>query len=214
MTGEDHSVPLSTVIGRNARRLRGDATADDVAKAARQYGLNWGTGRISDLEHGRVSPTLPTLVALSFALTDVRDKDVELAELVESDETIFLTRSLKVTSGELCRFLAGEQMFEFVMPNPSTALADMRKDWPSRLHRVPVGGIFRGLRDYGEPEARLARDLGLDRMRLAAEMVALWRRTYSAERDRRVGAGANAQKKGRVARELKAELKAVLDGDN
>ena len=43
-------------------------------------------------------------------------------------------------------------------------------------------------------------------------MAAQWRKSYSAERDQRAGAGANAQKKGRVARELKAELKAVLDG--
>ena len=73
---------------------------------------------------------------------------------------------------------------------------------------------MRLLSDYGEPEQRLARDLGLDRERLAAEMAALWRRSFHAERDRRAGADANAQKKGRVARKLKAELKTVLDGDD
>ena len=57
-------LPLAHVVGRNVRRLRDGAAAtlDDVAKAARENGLrNWGTGRVSDLEHGKVSPTLATL---------------------------------------------------------------------------------------------------------------------------------------------------------
>ena len=77
---------------------------------------------------------------------------------------------------------------------------------------MPVGVRRQVARDYGEPESLLARDLGIDRETLIAAMAAQWRKSYSAERDQRAGAGANAQKKGRVARELKAELKAVLDG--
>jgi transcriptional regulator with XRE-family HTH domain len=207
-------VALRNVIGENARRLRGDATADDVAKAARRYGLNWGTGRISDLEHGRVSPTLPTLAALALALSDVRDKNVTVGELIASDETIALTTALNVTSDQLQRFLAGGDMSKFTLPRPSDVMAELRDRWPVRLHGVTAGALMRLLSDYGEPEERLARDLGLDRERLAAEMAALWRRSFHAERDRRAGADANAQKKGRVARELKAELRTVLDGDD
>lgn len=207
-------MPLRDVIGENARRLRGDATADDVAKAARRYGLNWGTGRISDLEHGRVSPTLPTLAALALALGDVRDANVRLGDLIDSDETIALTTALKVTSDQLRRFLAGGDMFKFALASPSDAMAELRERWPARLHQVTAGALMRLLGDFGEPEERLARDLGLDRERLAAEMAVLWRRSYHAERDRRAGVDANAQKKGRVARELKAELRAVLDGND
>ena len=214
MTGTDDAVPLRDVIGENARRLRGDATADDVAKAARRYGLNWGTGRISDLEHGRVSPTLPTLAALALALSDVRDANVTLGDLIESNETIALTTALNVTSGQLRRFLGGGDMFDFALPSPGDAMAELRDQWPVRLQRVTAGALMRLLSDYGEPEERLARDFGLDRERLAAEMAALWRRSFHAERDRRAGADANAQKKGRVARELKAELRTVLDGDD
>jgi transcriptional regulator with XRE-family HTH domain len=214
VTGTDDAVPLRDVIGENARRLRGDATADDVAKAARRYGLNWGTGRISDLEHGRVSPTLPTLAALALALSDVRDAKVTLGDLLDSDENISLTTALKVTSDQIRRFLASGDMFEFALTSPSDWIAELRDQWPVRLHEVPAGALMRLLSDFGEPEERLARDLGLDRERLAAEMAALWRRSYHAERDRRAGVDANAQKKGRVARELKAELRTVLDGDD
>ncbi len=214
MTDADEAVPLRNVIGENARRLRGDATADDVAKAARRYGLNWGTGRISDLEHGRVSPTLPTLAALALALGDVRDARVTLGELIASDQNIALTTALNLTSDQLRRFLAGGDMFEFALASPRDWIAELRDQWPARLHEVPAGALMRLLGDFGEPEERLARDLGLNRERLAAEMAALWRRSYHAERDRRAGVDANAQKKGRVARALKAELRTVLDGDD
>lgn len=223
----DDAVPLSTVIGRNARRLRGDITADAVAKSARYFGLNWGTGRISDLEHGRVSPTLPTLVALAMALESATFPGggrVTIADLLASDEPISLTTAFALTSEELTHFLAGEEFAQVwihgksvrldEIPSPVEVLKNMRDDWPKRLHDVPKGATLRLSGEFGEPEQRLGRDLGLDDWRLAAEMLFLWQRTYSAERDERAGPGANAQKKGRVARELKAELKAVLDGDD
>jgi hypothetical protein len=39
---------------------------------------------------------------------------------------------------------------------------------------------------------------------------AVWGRTFSEERDRRAGGEANAQKRGRVTREMKAELEQVI----
>ncbi|MGB3286061.1 helix-turn-helix domain-containing protein [Mycolicibacter algericus] len=220
-------VPLAQVIGRNARQLRGDATADQLAKEARFYGLNWGTGRISDLEHGRVSPTLGTLVALALALQEVRfvrgpdHGPVTLADLVRCDENIALTKDLSVTEDELATFLEGGEvslshrhadLMRSMMESVTTDA--FRKDWPHRLHGIPKGPVLRMLDECGEAEQRLEREFALDTSRLCAEMISLWGRTYTAERDERAGAGANAQKKGRVARKLKAELKAVLDGDN
>jgi hypothetical protein len=79
---------------------------------------------------------------------------------------------------------------------------------------VSVGLLRQVYSDYGEPELLVERELGADRDRLVAAMAALWGQSYSAERDERAGRGANAQKKGRVARQLKADLKAVLNGDD
>ncbi|OBC03020.1 hypothetical protein [Mycobacterium sp. 852002-40037_SCH5390672] len=73
---------------------------------------------------------------------------------------------------------------------------------------------MRMLGQIGEPEERLARGSVLDHSRLAAEMLAQWGKSFSAKRDELAGPEANAQKKGRIARALKAELKAVLDGDD
>lgn len=220
-------VTLAEIVGRNAKRLRGDATADQLAKECRFYGLNWGTGRISDLEHGRVSPTLGTLVALALALQEVRfvrgpdHGPVTLVDLVRCDENIALTKDLSVTEDELAAFLQGDEVSlshrhaDLMRSMMESVTADnFRKDWPHRLHGIPKGAVLRMLDKCGEAEERLKREFGLDTSRLCAEMISLWGRTYTAERDERAGAGANAQKKGRVARELKAELKAVLDGDN
>lgn len=215
------AVDMATVMGRSARELRGDATLDDVAKLARACGLNWGTGRVSDLEHGKVSPTLPTMIALALIFSELRGESVTLSDLIRGDENISVTTRISVTSNELRRYLSGAAVTagdqyrrEAGGALESVVSGRYRDDWPARLHRVPKGATMRMLGEIGEPEERLAREMSIDHMRLAAEMLALWRRSFSAERDVRAGAGANAQKKGRVARALKAELKAVLNGDD
>jgi len=68
----------------------------------------------------------------------------------------------------------------------------------------------------GLTEDRVARRLEVSRDRLAATSFRLWDgRTFGEERDRRAGSDANAQKRGRVTRELRAELEeALADGDD
>ena len=92
----------------------------------------------------------------------------------------------------------------------------MRDGWPARLQGVHLkaGQLRKMYNDYGEPETLLAREFDLDQSRLIYEMAALWGKSFTQERDERAGPDANAQKKSRVARQLKAELKAVLDGDD
>jgi transcriptional regulator with XRE-family HTH domain len=215
------TVDLAAVIGRNARELRGDANLNDVAKVARACGLNWGTGRVSDLEHGKVSPTLPTLVALALIFSELLGRPVSLGDLVRADENIAVTTRISVTSDELRGYLSGDAVTaadqyrrEVSAGLQSVVSDDYRKNWPPRLRSVSKGATMRMLGQIGEPEERLARELGIDRTRLAAEMLALWKKSFSDERDERAGPEANAQKKGRVARALKADLKAVLDGDD
>lgn len=214
------AVELATVVGRNAKSLRHLSTADDVARATRRYGLNWGTGRISDLEHGRVSPTLPTLVILALALSDVCGRNVTVAELVDSDQSISLTKDFDVTSDELKAILYGDEEAYRRLVNQAVGRAGAGAKaeiaaWPARLQQgVSVGELQQVYADYGEAEQLLERELGVDRGRLAAEMAALWGKAFHVKRDELAGSDANAQKKGRVSRALKAELKAVLDGDD
>lgn len=67
----------------------------------------------------------------------------------------------------------------------------------------------------GLAEQRLAKTLGISAGRLADASAQLWGATFSDERDRRAGVGANQQKRGAISRELRAELeKALADGDD
>jgi hypothetical protein len=67
----------------------------------------------------------------------------------------------------------------------------------------------------GLTEDRVAQRLKISRDRLAAVSFRLWQHTFSEERDRRADPDANQQKKGRITRELRAELeKAIADGDD
>jgi hypothetical protein len=92
------------------------------------------------------------------------------------------------------------------------AALKLRKDWPPRLQRqlrhIKHSLFVEVWRDYGEAERRLARDLGLDRDRLTAEMA------VHVKRDELAGPGVTKQKRGRVASALKVQLKAVRDGDD
>ena len=207
---------------RNAKALRGAANLDDVAKAARAYGLNWGTGRASDLEHGRGSPTLQTLVGLALALGEVPGNSVTLADLVHSDERIAITRDLAVTSEELQGFLNGgevsimQRLVSEVVSNALRGIEQMRNGWPARLQGIPPkpGNCARCTTITANPR-RCSREssTSTSRGRHPPNGRPLGN-SFTQERDERAGSDANAQKKGRVARQLKAELKAVLDGDD
>jgi hypothetical protein len=214
------TVDLATLVARNARALRGPKNHDDVARAARRFGADWSRGRVSDLERGKVALTLPTLITLALALGEVRGENLTLADMVRSDEDVVLTDDLVVTDSELQGFLSGGAVGideERLMAEAIEAIKRGRKlqrDWPARLNNTTHGVLVEVSRDYGEAEQLLARDLGVDRDRLIAEMAARWGRAYHVERDERAGPGVTKQKRGRISRELKAELRKVLDGDD
>lgn len=193
---------------------------DDVARTARQYGLNWNVGRVSDLEYGRVSPRIDALIPLALALAEVSGQEITLGDLLRSDGNITLTKNLTVTNDELQGFLRGatvsvdDERYIAEAIQAIRAALKAHDDWPPRLRRVKHGVLVKVWRDYGAAEQLLARDLGIDRDQLTAEMAALWGRAFHVERDAIAGEGASAQKRGNVARTLKAQLKARIDGDH
>jgi hypothetical protein len=100
---------VSEVLGQSARQLRGKHTAELVAYAAKSAGLNWGSGRIADLEARRVSPTLPTLFALCQAFGALLDRPIVLADLFVGDGHVRLTgTALTVELAELRAALSGQ----------------------------------------------------------------------------------------------------------
>jgi len=71
--------------------------------------------------------------------------------------------------------------------------------------------LVRVYRSAGATEERIRKSLGISAMLLARATASLWKRTFSQERDRRAGAGANAQKRGQITRQMRAELDAAIE---
>lgn len=219
---------MPQVVARNARLLRGSVTADELATAARRWGLNWGTGRISDLEAGRVSPTLPTMIALAAALGDVRGEPLPIGDLTRSDGFIALTDGLTLSSDALARFLNGDpvevrvnevltgqdqlQLALTAQHNQFDAQLDAVRALNPKIANAPGGPLRYVQLRSGEAEQRMAKALGVEPFVVEWAAAYLWQRTVADERDARVTDGASPQKRGRITRQLQAELRAVLDG--
>jgi transcriptional regulator with XRE-family HTH domain len=197
--------PIAEVVGANCRRIRTDAglTQDDLAKAARRFGLRWTASKVRDFETGRSAPTFATVLALTAALEDVTDQRPRLADLVRCDGDVTVTEDFKPTGEQLTSFCAGGRW---------DRASELRQD-----HRY-IGtfhGTFHPVLDWsGLTDQRVAASLGLDTEELCEEAMRLWGTVFSAERDRRAGTDANPQKRGRITRELKAELKESLSNGN
>lgn len=93
-----------------------------------------------------------------------------------------------------------------------SAMKEAAEEIPPHLRRPgPTNGV---IRDFAEGDERMARSLGVGKMTAASAMTRAWGKTFVQRRDELSGPGANAQKKGIVSRQLKTELRAVIDGDD
>jgi transcriptional regulator with XRE-family HTH domain len=197
---------LAEVIGANCKRIRSETgfTQDQLALYARLHGLRWNAAKVGDFEAGRSAPTFATVLVVGMVLQRARSQanlvdqlsgekgdtpDVTLADLLDGADHGFvaLTDSLAVKTADL---------------------ADVARGQPFSLqwYEDPL------LERSGLTEQRLAKRLGISHSRLADVSFQLWHSTFSEERDRRAGLGANQQKKGRTSRELRAELEKALTG--
>jgi transcriptional regulator with XRE-family HTH domain len=230
MTEEGGAPPtVAEVLGRTARALRGNRKLELVAYAAKSAGLNWGTGRIADLEAGRVSPTLPTLFALCGAFGALLGRPVSLAELFAGDGRVTLTADVTVELADLQEALKGRP----IDPGPAQFMARMGLAGAVAANEQFVAAgidppdilVERRLYDHPlvqqvkqsmlEADYRMAKSLGLDVDHAAFVMAHRWGHSFTAERDSRGGPDANPQKRGRVSRELKSELQEAINrGDD
>lgn len=208
----DHmsSRSLAEVVGANCRRIRTEIgiTQDELALYARAHGLKWNAAKAGDFEAGRSEPTLATVIKVGMALGQAlaftqsvapafkdrgvipRDREVRLADLLDGgNEVISLTDNLAITTADLANVARGEP-------------------FPLRLRRHDADKLQRS----GLAEQRLAKALSIGESRLAELSSQLWRNTFSEERDRRAGIGADQQKKARVSRELRSEIEKALTG--
>lgn len=218
------SPPLAEVVGANCKRIRVEigVTQDELARHARDVGLRWNAAKVGDFEAGRSAPTFATVLVVSLALqsaaqiaADRGDREVStvtLVDLVSSGGWIELNGDLSFPADLVTAVCRGDPWrVSKSGPESEESLELYWQIWG----QTALTPMERLLLRSGLTEDRLARQLGVERARLADISHLLWQSTFSEERDRRAGPDANQQKKGRISREMRAELeKALADGDN
>jgi transcriptional regulator with XRE-family HTH domain len=221
VTLDDVSSPsLALVVGANCKRIRVDkirVTQDELARCARLLGLRWNAAKVGDFEAGRSAPTFATVLAvtlaLQMALEDAAERrqespegGVTLADLVDGRGHIALTDSVSVAAAQLAEVCRGRTFTPF----------DLQYWRRLRSVQETIDATVAEIRQRsGLTEHRLAKNLGITADRLADVSFQLWHSTFSDERDQRAGPDANQQKRGRISRELRAELeKALSDGND
>ena len=226
MTGEQlgTGVPvrsLAAVIGANAKRLRANAelTLDQVSIATRRRGLNWSESRVADFEAGRVAAAanIETLAPLCLALVDAGCTYATIPELLRSLAPIQVNDSLDLYHEDLINLLSGHEIKEErTRPQsggtPASFTLLRADEWKiSQRFPVEMSTLVAVTRSCGATEERMRKSLGMSSMLLANISASLWGRTFSQERDRRAGEGANAQKRGQVTRQMRTELQAAIE---
>jgi hypothetical protein len=131
-----------------------------------------------------------------------------LADLLQGTGFVAVNDALDIPAAILRDVCSGEvpdldRIQNRPLASPSAAL----------IHAEATGRqqkILALLQRSGLTEERLVKRLAVEPARLADASFRLWRKTFSEERDHRAGPVANQQKRGRVSRELRAELEKEL----
>lgn len=213
---------MQVVIGANARefRLGAGLTLDQVSLAARRRGLKWSESRVADFEAGRAAPTLATLLAVCLALNDAGCPEANLPGLVKYISPIKINDSLDLLDADIVRLLAGEpangpEPIEPSAGDPANLLGWKRTPFERKVfdrYEADLKKSSQIARTAGATEDRIRKALGISPPLLAHLSAAIWGRSFSEERDHRAGEVANAQKRGRVSREMQAELQTAIEG--
>lgn len=220
---------LAALLGANCKRIRTAAgvSQDELARHARDYGLKWTASAVGNFESGRTAPAFATVLVACLALEMAISaggrprQRVLLSDLLSGDEFVSLTDTFSPSAASIAAVCAGKQWDLDAADVAETAgyerMADMRALAPGLFgdYGMRAVDVEQLQRRSGQDEYRLARRLGLDNDRLLAESFRLWQRTFSEQRDKLAGPDANAQKRGQVSRQLRAELEEALHhGDN
>jgi len=234
---------VADVVGRNCARLRSDAglTQEQFVRYAREVGLRWTASKVADFERGRREVAFGTVLAVSLALSKaladaeqrggVAHAPVTLADLVQSAGSLTLTPDgpdpLGAVVADVCRGRSWPlEPADLLGADELKSQAAHQQILESALSKALVDGYLdpnlttadleRARQRSGLTEDRIAQQLKISRDRLAAVSFRAWEgRTFSEERDRRAGPDANPQKRGRVTREVRADLeKELANGDD
>lgn len=219
-------VTVAQVVGANLARIRESSgfTLDDVALHARRYRLRWNTARMSRIERGEGSIGLETVLMLSVILADLTGKLVSVSDLLESGESVALAPRATLRPGvaQTLTCGSGDVAADGLIEEEEAIFADQMQNWDEikdalgrLISRKAEPALFlSALMEMTLSDDRNARKLGLTSAEFSAWSVRLWGHLMSKETEKRAPEGATAQKKGRITRELMAEMREAVERDN
>ena len=214
---------LRKVIGANARRLRTDAgvSLEEFVREGKKQGLPWTTGRVGDLEGGRIDAgKLETLVSVALTLAATTGRDVRLADLVRTDQRVMVNgRELddfaSLFEGCPVRVTEAQEHED----NPTAPDLAQRNGWPDvdaaakdfGVRKSKVLPLLIAYDEAGLAERRAAKALDISLVELTRRSVVLWGHSLTSERERVAEAegGANNARLGQISRSLREQLEAT-----
>lgn len=218
------------VVGANLRRVRDEigVSLADLATTGQSLGMKWSASAVSQIESGKYRPTVELLAilvrALNFqALLKQGRRTVTIADLLRTDYAIAVSDSHSMTAEKLLEFLAGHEPEMEMDADAVTSLIRETTTLRDEIWRHAPSGLREAVREskknppigpITEQETRAARDLGIPPISLQLWSFHLWGKTFEAERDARAGQAASAQKRGRVTREMKSEIRKAREAEH
>lgn len=212
--------PYQSVVGENVKRLRDEAAITQEQLAHRMRLAGWNGATVAAIETGKRSVSLGEALLLTSALEPASLSDLlsapasdrvdvegvalsgrQLRRLVDGDPPAnLLSTEPKKTGGHE---LDAGLLYEYAVTAEGLGV---RETGPTDLARMALDAL-------GDVENRAARSLGVSPFEVVAASYAVWGRTISEERDRRLLKSTGEQRRGQrghVTRTLLAELGEVL----
>ncbi|MEX5636983.1 hypothetical protein [Parafrankia sp. FMc2] len=224
------------MIGEGVRRVRTarkDVRQDDVAKAARSFGLRWDYSRVAALERGEKAIDAEELALLPRILTVACTRPVKLPDLIDPNVWVEVG-ALVMPGSDLVKIYGGQSELRAQVSHKSPdgwtrRSAEVMRAWEDRDRLMQLGAIAEGTEHYdlhalvaavtvGLTEERTARRIGERPLVVAYLSRILWGRPLGEQRDRLVSERADAGEdparlralRGRVTRQLVDEMAAEI----
>ncbi|MFI8593863.1 helix-turn-helix domain-containing protein [Microbacterium sp. NPDC078428] len=209
-------------LGAAVRRLRVEAglSQDDLARRAREYGLNWTTPRVSELERDELRISLPVLLVVAAALSTAggHAREIRVRDLLDERESVPITAKWSMGVDELARFISGDyDAMSFGSFNPDSERSEPDTSGIlEALRLAPPGITAREAAALDGPPSTLAERRAAKRIGVPVSVVRMWaHHLWGKPLDARaaeVAGSESAQARGHATRGLVAELQLAIKG--
>ena len=220
---DDAAQPLANLVGSNVRELRQELglTLSQVATELRSLGANWSTGWVGDIAAGRGKPSVEVVLLLSLALTQASEEHIISPQaLLDAEGPVALTPKAVLKPESFNRLVSeglsdltlgdtvdGAERLQTAVGSASEIMGTVQ-----RISGAPltIGQYSTLYSSIGLSDQRAAKKLGLSEAEYLGWCRKLWGHVMSVEVAKRAPADATPQKKGRITRELLAELRTAI----